>query len=162
LRRGLDAHALRPIFSFLPVKDDEGGHHGDVQHEDDDDDDDERAVRAADVGRVAVVAAAVLGREVGVARRLGVGSALGEVTRALSAWQEWLLHDVLADGESQPEVHVFGQQVALAAELAAVRKDARLRGAGRSVARFVRFGRSILELGRNSEVCRWIVFCFVC
>ena len=58
----------------------------------------------------------------------------------LSAWQEWLLHDVLADGESQPEVHVLGQQVALAAELAAVRKDARLRGAGRSVARFVRFG----------------------
>ena len=58
----------------------------------------------------------------------------------LSAWQEWLLHDVLADGESQPEVHVFGQEVTLTAELAAVREDARLRRPGRSVARFVRFG----------------------
>ena len=67
----------------LPVENDEGGHHGDVQHEDDDDDDDERAVRAADVGRVAVVAAAVLGREVSVARRLRIGRALGEVTRSL-------------------------------------------------------------------------------
>ena len=67
----------------IPVKNDEGGHHGDVQHENDDDDDDERAVRAADVGRVTVVAVAVFGREVCVARRLRVGRAFGEVTRTL-------------------------------------------------------------------------------
>ena len=68
----------------MPVKDDEGGHHSDVQHENDDDDDYERAVRAADVGRVAVVAVTAFGRVVRVARRLGVGGALGEVPRALN------------------------------------------------------------------------------
>ena len=68
----------------VPVKNDEGGHHGDVQHENDDNDDDERAVRTADVGRVAVVSAAVFGRrEVCVARRLRVRRAFGEVTRTL-------------------------------------------------------------------------------
>ena len=50
----------------------------------------------------------------------------------LSARQERPLRLLLADGESQPEVHVLGEQVALDAELAAVRKDGRLRGAGRS------------------------------
>ena len=49
----------------------------------------------------------------------------------LRAWQEGLLHDVLADGEPQPEVHVLGQQVAFAAKLAAVRNDCRFRGPGR-------------------------------
>ena len=62
----------------------------------------------------------------------------------LSAWQEGLLHDILADGEPQPKVHVFGKEIALAAELAAVREDGRLRGADRSthgiVARFASLG----------------------
>ena len=109
---------MRAIFSdapALPVKDDEGGHHGDVQHEDDDDDDDERAVRAADVSRVAVVAAAVLGREVGVARRLGVGSALGEVTRALNSkyFLSWFSTTIAGGFVNSPYGHPYNHNSSL-------------------------------------------------
>ena len=102
-----NANAFGPVLFLLTVENYEGSNDDDVYDQDDDDHRYQSSWRTADISWFSRAGTRIVRLSQGWLNML---QAFRKVSGALTAWQEWLLNDILSDGEAKSKINFFWQQ----------------------------------------------------